>query len=54
MTNFTPKQSLSHKTKKVVSKVVGMKPMLHASADAIFFVQLFARACNTQALLATS
>jgi hypothetical protein len=51
MTNFTPKKSLSKKTKNVVSKVVGMKPVLHASADALFFVQLFARACNTQALL---
>ena len=51
MTNFTPKKSLSDKTKNVVSKVVGLKPALHASADAILFVQLFARACNTQALL---
>lgn len=53
MPNSTPKTTFTEKTKEVVSKVAKLKPALHASADALFFVQLFARACNTQALLAT-
>ena len=53
MPNSTPKPSFTQTTKKVVSKVAMLKPALHASADALFFVQLFARACNTEALLTT-
>ena len=54
MTHFTPSvplTSFSSKTKMAVRKMADMKPVLHASADALFFVQLFARACNTQAMM---
>jgi hypothetical protein len=53
MPDSTPKQSFTEKTKEVVSKMAKLKPALHASAVALFFVQLFARACNTEALLTT-
>lgn len=37
---------LTAKTKETMKKVFSMKGALHASADALLFVQLFARACN--------
>ena len=45
MTDVTP-TPLTNKTKKTMKKVFSMKGALHASADALLFVQLFARACN--------
>jgi hypothetical protein len=48
MTDSTPKKNMKVQAKETVKKMnASMKETLHASSDAIFFVRLFARACNT-------
>jgi hypothetical protein len=45
MTNFTPKKDIVRSAKQSVKhQVVNIKESLHASADALFFVRMFARA----------
>lgn len=47
MTDFTPKKNMKRQAKETVKKMnESMKESLHASSDALFFVRLFARACN--------
>jgi hypothetical protein len=47
MTDFTPKKNMKLQAKETVKKMnESMKETLHASSDALFFVRLFARACN--------
>jgi|GEM_PF-3275260 len=51
MTDSTQKESFVRKATSQVKQVVNVpvRKTLHASADALLFVQLFARACNAAA-----
>lgn len=56
MTNSTPDlkkeeheskpKNIVRKAKEQVEKVINVKENIHASADSLFFVRLFARACQ--------
>lgn len=47
----TPRKHFTTQAGQSMKKVIGntVRPCLHAGADALFFVRLFARACNLAA-----